>query len=70
MTDHDPKDEPMVYQLPTKVEELRPVPAARAECQVIALRPLTGKAAVSARRRAERRRNLRRIGWETGGKAA
>jgi hypothetical protein len=60
----------MVYQLPTKVEELRPVPAARPACQVIELRPLTGQAAVDARRRARRRRNLRRIGWEYGGRAA
>ena len=58
----------MVYQLPKKVEELSPAP--RHECQVIALRPLTGQAAVLARRRARRRRNLRRLGWESGGKAA
>jgi hypothetical protein len=60
----------MVYQLPKKVEELRPAPAPRPSCQVIALRPLTGRAAVLARRRADRRRNLRRLGWESGGKAA
>jgi hypothetical protein len=60
----------MVYQLPKKVEELRPVPAERPSCQVITLRPLTGQAAVLARRRADRRRNLRRLGWESGGKAA
>jgi hypothetical protein len=58
----------MVYQLPKKVEELRPVP--RPSCQVIALHPLTGQAAVLARRRADRRRNLRRLGLETGGRAA
>ena len=58
----------MVYQLPKKVEELRPAP--RPSCEVIALRPLTGKAAVLARRRADRRRNLRRLGLETGGRAA
>jgi hypothetical protein len=58
----------VVYQLPKKVEELRPAP--RPECQVIPLRPLTGQAAVLARRRARRRRNLRRLGWEIGGKAA
>jgi hypothetical protein len=58
----------MVYQLPKKVEELRPV--QRPSCQVIALRPLTGQAAVLARRRADRRRNLRRLGLETGGRAA
>ena len=58
----------MVYQLPKKVEEVRS--DARHECQVIAFRPLTGQAAESARRRARRRRNLRRIGWEMGGKAA
>jgi hypothetical protein len=57
----------MVYQLPKKVEEMAPVPH---ECQVIPLRPLTGQAAVFARRRARRRRNLRRLGWEFGGKAA
>jgi len=57
----------MVYQLPKKVEEMAPV---RHECQVIPLRPLTGQAAVVARRRARRRRNLRRLGWEIGGKAA
>jgi len=57
----------MVYQLPKKVEELSP---ARPACQVIQLRPLTGQAALDARRRARRRRNLRRLGWETGGKAA
>jgi hypothetical protein len=56
----------MVYQLPTKVQELEPAP----RCQVIPLRPLTGHAAVNARRRARRRRNLRRLGWEFGGKAA
>lgn len=60
----------MVYQLPTKVEELRPVPVTRHECQVIPLRTLTGQAAVRARRRARRRRNLRRIGWDTGRTAA
>jgi hypothetical protein len=60
----------MVYQLPKKVEELSPAPAQRPSCQVIALRPLTGQAAVLARRRARRRRNLRRLGWESGGKAA
>jgi hypothetical protein len=60
----------MVYQLPTKVEELRPADAPRPRCPVIALRPLSGQAAVLARRRAARRRNLRRLGWETGGKAA
>jgi len=60
----------MVYQLPTKVQELSPVPAPAPECQVIPLRPLTGHAAVIARRRARRRRNLRRLGWEIGGKAA
>jgi hypothetical protein len=58
----------MVYQLPKKVEELTAAP--RPECQVIPLRPLTGQAAVAARRRARRRRNLRRLGWEIGGKAA
>ncbi len=57
----------MVYQLPKKVEEMTPV---RHECQVIPLRPLTGQAAVLARRRARRRRNLRRLGWDIGGKAA
>jgi hypothetical protein len=57
----------MVYQLPTKVQELEPIPV---RCQVIPLRPLTGPAAVAARRRARRRRNLRRLGWEFGGKAA
>jgi hypothetical protein len=60
----------MVYQLPIKVEEIRPVPAARQDCQVIPFRPLTGRDATLARRRARRRRNLRRIGWETGGRAA
>jgi hypothetical protein len=58
----------MVYQLPKKVEEV--TAEARHECQVIAFRPLTGQAAVTARRRARRRRNLRRLGWEMGGKAA
>jgi hypothetical protein len=58
----------MVYQLPKKVEELSPAP--RPACQVIPLRPLTGQAALLARRRARRRRNLRRLGWESGGKAA
>ena len=60
----------MVYQLPKKVEELRPTPATRPTCQVIALRPLTGQAAVLARRRAVRRRNLRRLGWANGDTAA
>jgi hypothetical protein len=60
----------MVYQLPKKVEELRPVAAARPDCQVIPLRQLSGRDAVLARRRAERRRNLRRIGWDTEGRAA
>jgi hypothetical protein len=60
----------MVYQLPKKVEELRAEPATRPSCQVIPLRPLTGQAAVLARRRAARRRNLRRLGWENGGRAA
>jgi hypothetical protein len=58
----------MVYQLPKKVEEVNV--EARRECQVLAFRPLTGQAAVTVQRRARRRRNLRRIGWETGGKAA
>ena len=58
----------MVYQLPTKVQALAPVPVP--QCQVIPLRPLTGHAADNARRRARRRRNLRRLGWEFGGKAA
>ena len=57
----------MVYQLPKKVEELT---TPRHECQVIEFRPLTGQAAATARRRARRRRNLRRLGWEMGGKAA
>jgi hypothetical protein len=60
----------MVYQLPKKVEELRPEPSPRPVCQVIPLRPLTGQAAVLARRRARRRRNLRRLGWDMGGNAA
>jgi hypothetical protein len=60
----------MVYQLPKKVEELRQAPAPRTSCQVIALHPLSGQAAVLARRRATRRRNLRRLGWESEGKAA
>jgi hypothetical protein len=60
----------MVYQLNAKLEELRLAAVPRHSCQVIPLRPLTGQAAVLARRRADRRRNLRRLGWETGGKAA
>ena len=60
----------MVYQLPTKVEELRPFAVPQPLCRVIPLRPLTGQAAVAARRRADRRRNLRRIGWDTGRTAA
>lgn len=60
----------MVYHLPEKVEALPLVPVIRPSGQVIPFRPLTGRDALRARRRAERRRNLRRIGWDTGGRAA